>query len=69
MDREDDAKCTKKVFQNNLHQKRPKERSKSRCKNDVEIDVRKMEIVKWRQVAQDGDVWRIATGELPIFLG
>jgi len=24
-------------------------------KNDIENDIRKLEIVKWRQVAQDGD--------------
>jgi len=55
MDRKDDARNTKKLFQNNLHQKRPKETFKSRRKIDVEYDVKKMGIVKWRQVAQTGD--------------
>lgn len=40
-----DARNTKIVFQNNLHQKRPEERCKSRRKDDVENDVRQMGIV------------------------
>jgi len=63
-----DARNTKKVFQNNLHQKRPEERSKSGRKDDVENDVRQMGIVNWRQVVQDEDGWRRATGEGLIFL-
>jgi hypothetical protein len=69
MDRKGDARNIEKVFQNNLHQKRPKEKSKSKRKDDVENDVRKMGIVNWRQVAQDGEGWSIATGEALIFLG
>jgi hypothetical protein len=69
MDRKADARNTKKLFQNNLHQKRRKERSMSRRKDDAENDVRQTGIVNWRQVAQDGDGCRIETGEALIFLG
>ena len=69
MDRKEDARNTKTVLQNNLHQKQRKERSKTRRKDDVENDVRKMGIVNWRQVAEIGDGWRTAIGEALIFLG
>jgi len=67
-DWKDEARNSKKLF-HNLHQKRPKGRSKSRRKDDVANDVRYMDIVNWRQVAQIGDGWRIATGEALNFLG
>jgi len=35
----------------------------------VENDVRKNGIVNWRQVAQDRDGWRRATGEVLILIG
>ena len=38
-----------------------KGRPKSRWKDDVEKDLRKLGIVNWRQVAQDRDGWRIVT--------
>jgi hypothetical protein len=44
----DDARNTKKIYQANLHQKRPKGRPKARWKDDVENEVRKMEIGKTR---------------------
>ena len=65
----DDARNTKNIYQANLHQKRPKGRSKARWKDDVENDVTKTRIVNYRQVAQDGDGWRTATGEGLNFLG
>jgi hypothetical protein len=69
MDRMDDARSTKKIYQNNLHQKRPNGRPKGRWKEYVENDVRQMGIVNWRQVEQDGDGWRRATKESFIFFG
>jgi hypothetical protein len=69
MDRKDDARNMKTVFQNNLHQKRLKGRSKVKWKDDVENDVRQMGIVNWRQVGQDGDGWRRATEKALILFG
>jgi len=69
MNRKDDARNTTKLFQKNLHQKRPKERYKSRRKDDGENDVRQMGNVNWRQVAQDIAGRKIAPGEALIFLG
>jgi hypothetical protein len=40
-----------------------------RWKGDVENDIRKLEIVNWRQVAQDRDGWRRATSEALMLLG
>ena len=42
---------------------------KYRTKIDAENDLRKRGIVNWRQVAQDGDVWRRGTGEQLVLLG
>jgi hypothetical protein len=44
MDWMDDARNTKKIYQANLHQKRPKGRPKARWKDDVEIiqEIRKL---------------------------
>ena len=69
MDRMDDARNTKKICQNNLHQKLPKGRTKGRWKDDVENDVRQMGIINWRQEEQDGDGWRRETMEALILLG
>jgi hypothetical protein len=43
-----------------------KGRSKARWKDDVENDVRKMGIVKWRQVGKDnrGEWWRASREKL-----
>jgi hypothetical protein len=38
-------------------------------KDDVESNMRKMEIVNWRQVAQDRDGWRRAAREVHVLLG
>ena len=43
----DDARNTKNIYQANLHQKRPKGRSKARWKDDVENDVRKTGSAGW----------------------
>jgi hypothetical protein len=64
----DDARNAKKIYQTNLHQKRPKGRPKARWKDEVENNIRKMQIDNWRQVAQDRDGWRRATREALIFL-
>jgi hypothetical protein len=58
LQRIDDARNTTKMYQANLHQNRHKGWPKARWKGDVENDIRKMEIVNWRQVAQDRDGWR-----------
>jgi len=49
------ARNTKEVFQNNLHQTRLKGIRKGKWKDDVENDAWQMGIVNWREVAQDGD--------------
>jgi hypothetical protein len=64
-----DTKNTKKIDEANLHHKLPKGRPKDRWKCDVENDIRKTGIVNWREVAQDRDGWRRATGEDLILLG
>jgi hypothetical protein len=64
----DDARNTKKIYQANLYQKRPKGRPKARWKNYVQNDVRKMGNVNWRQVEQERNEWRRATGEALILL-
>jgi len=38
----DDTRNAKKIYQTNLHQKRPKGRPKVRWKDEVENDIRKM---------------------------
>jgi hypothetical protein len=40
----------------NIHQKIPKGRPEIRCRDEVENDIRKMEIVNWRQVVQYRDM-------------
>jgi hypothetical protein len=65
----DDARNIRIVYQANLHQKQPKGRPKTRWKDDVENDIRKMGIFKCRQVAQDRDGWRRATRKVLIILG
>jgi hypothetical protein len=69
LQRMDDARNTRKIRQDNLHDKRTKRRPKARWKYYAQNDVRKMGIVNWRKVAQDRDGWRRATGEVLIFLG
>jgi hypothetical protein len=64
-----DARNTRIVNRANLHQKQPKGRPKTRWKDDVENYIRKMGIVKCRQVAQDRDGWRRATRKVLILLG
>jgi hypothetical protein len=64
----DDTRYTKKIYQANLHQKRPKGRPKAGWKGDVENDIKKMEIVNWRQEAWHRDGWKRATRETLIFL-
>jgi hypothetical protein len=59
----------KEVYQVNLLQYRPKGRPKDGWKNEGENEIRKMGIVNWRQVAQDGDGMRRATGEAVVLLG
>jgi len=69
MQRMDDARNTKKAYQASLHQQQPTGRCKAKWKGGVENDIRKIEIVNRRQVAQDRDGWRRATGETLILLG
>jgi len=64
----DDARNTKKANQASLHQQQPTGRCKAKWKDDVENDI-KMEIVNSREVAQDRDGWRRATGETLVLLG
>jgi len=64
-----DVRNTKKINQVILHPKRLKLRSKSGMKDDVEHNIRKMEIVNWRQLAQDRGLWRGANSEVLIHLG
>jgi len=54
---------TNTIYEANLDYKRPKGRPKTGWKDDVENDVREMDIVNWRQVAQDRDRWRRKTEE------
>jgi hypothetical protein len=64
--------CCKKYQENiprHFTQKPTLRGPKSRWKGDVENDRIKPEIVNWRQVAQDRDVWRSATKEVLILLG
>ena len=57
----DDARNTKKIYHANLHKKKqPKVRSRARWKDEGENDIRKIGIVKWRQVAHDRNRWRRA---------
>ena len=63
----DDARNTKKIQKTKLHQKRPKGRSNARWKDNVQNDIRNMGIVKWGQVAHDGDGWRTNRQEVIIF--
>lgn len=65
----DAARNTKKIYQANLHQKRPNGRPKARGKYDVENGIREMEIVKWIQLAQDRDGWRRASRKAHILSG
>jgi hypothetical protein len=44
-------------------------RHKAKWKDDVGNDIRKKEIVNWRQVAQDRDGWSRATEKTLILLG
>jgi hypothetical protein len=64
----DDARNTQKIYQASLHQKGPKGTTKTRWKDNVENDIRKMGFVKWRQVAQDGDGARKQQGGRLCFL-
>jgi hypothetical protein len=60
LQRLNDARSAKKMYEVNLHQKRPKGRAKTRCKGDVE-DIRKRRLLigdKQRGIGMDG-------GELP----
>ena len=59
----------KGVYQVNLLQNRPKGRPKDGWKNEGGNEIRKMGIVNWRKVAQDGDGWRRATMEALVLLG
>jgi hypothetical protein len=63
-----DAGNTEKICQDNLHQKRPNGRPKTRCKNDVENGVGKIGIVTCREVEQDRDGGRRATRQALILL-
>jgi len=38
-------------------------------KDDVQHDIRKMEIVNWRQLVKDRERWKRATNEALILLG
>jgi hypothetical protein len=58
-----DARKVKKIQQANLHYKRHMGRPKSRWRDGVKNDIRKMGIVNRRKVAQDRDGCRRATGE------
>jgi hypothetical protein len=46
------------MYKANLDHKRPKGRPKTSWKDDVENDIREMDIVNWRQIAQESDGWR-----------
>jgi hypothetical protein len=63
-----DARYTKKLYQANLHYKRPKRRSKTRWKYDVENDTRRIGM-NWRKVAQDRKGWRRENWEVLILVG
>jgi hypothetical protein len=65
----DDARNTKKIYEADLHQERPKGKRKAKQKNYMENDSRKMGIVNWKQVAQDRDGSRTATREALMLLG
>jgi hypothetical protein len=64
LQRIDGARNTKKTYEANLHQE-----DKARRKDDVGIDIRRMGIVKWRQVAQGSDGWRRSAVEALVLLG
>ena len=69
LQRMDDVRNTIRIYQAKfLLQKRPKGRSKARRRNDMENDIRKNEIVQWRQEAREINEWRKSTGEAIILL-
>lgn len=55
LQRTDDARNTKKMYQANLRHERSKGRSKVRWKCAVGYDIRKAGIVNWRGFVQGGD--------------
>ena len=67
--RMDVSRNTKNIYQANLHYKISKGRPKARRKEFAQRDVRKIETVNWRKVAQDRDGWKRATGEVLILFG
>lgn len=69
LQRINDARNAKKIYQAKLHKKRCKGRSTAGWEDDVENDVRKIGIVKCIQVAQDKDGRRRAARDALVLLG
>ena len=53
----------------NLHQEKKRGRPKVRWLDDVQEDLREMEIEGWRRKAQDRDQWRRIAQEAKAHLG
>jgi hypothetical protein len=68
LQRMDDTRNNRKMYEANLHLKRQKGRPKARWKGDIENEIRKKRVVNWREVAQDRDGGRTATSEALIVL-
>jgi hypothetical protein len=61
--RMDETRCVKKIFEGKLEGRKGKGRPRLRWINDVEDDLRKLGVKRWRKKALDKEEWALIVGE------
>jgi hypothetical protein len=69
VERMEDSRMPKRVTREKIYTRRKKGRPKVRWLDDVQEDLREMEIEGWRRKAQDRDQWRRIAQEAKAHVG
>jgi len=52
-----ETRCVKKIFERKLEERRGRGRPRLRCTNNVEDDLRKLGVKRWRTKASNREEW------------
>jgi hypothetical protein len=69
VERMEDSAMTKRMLKGRLYSKRRKGRPKKRWLDDVESDLKKMEVKGWKEKMRDREQWRLVVEEAKADLG
>jgi hypothetical protein len=69
VERMEDNAMPKRMLREGLYCKRRKERPRMRWLDDVESDLKKMEVKGWKEKMRDREQWRLVVEEAKVHLG